>query len=149
QEASGEQGTMASNVAVRRAPWRERVLRVAARSGGLIAGFALIATAILLAVALTSYHRSHSALNTLSGGAPQNLLGPPGAWTADLPLTLFGPIGGGWVPIILVPGIRLVRGRDSGRWPRAALLTLLAMLLAGTTTALFRGGASLALPAGW
>ena len=53
------------------------------------------------------------------------------------------------MPIVLVPGIRLVRGRDSGRWGRAALLTLLTMLLAGTAATLFREGANLALPAGW
>ncbi|HLZ79799.1 MAG TPA: DNA translocase FtsK 4TM domain-containing protein, partial [Sphingomonas sp.] len=110
---------MASKVAVRRAPWREKILRIAARSGGMIAGFALIAAALLLAVALASYHRSDSALNTVAGGVPQNWLATPGAWIADLVLTLFGPIGGGWVPIVLVPGIRLVRGRDSGRWGRA------------------------------
>ncbi len=140
---------MASNVAVRRAPWREKVLRAAARSGGVVAGIALIAAAILMALALISYRRSDSALNTISGGPVQNWIGTPGAWIADLILTLFGPIGGGWVLIVLVPGIRLVRGRDSGRWGRAALLTLLAMLLAGTATTLFREGASLSLPAGW
>ena len=140
---------MASNVAVRRAPWRERVLRAAARSGGVVAGIALIAAAILMALALVSYRRSDSALNTIAGGPVQNWIGTPGAWIADLILTLFGPIGGGWVLIVLVPGIRLVRGRDSGRWGRAALLTLVAMLLVGTAATLLRGGANLFLPAGW
>jgi len=140
---------MASNVAVRRAPWREKLLRVAARSGGMIAGIALILLAVLLVLALVSYRRSDSALNTVAGGPTLNWIGLPGAWASDLLLTLFGPIGGGWVPILLVPGIRLVRGRDSGRWGRAALLTLLAMLLAGTAITLFRENTSLALPAGW
>jgi S-DNA-T family DNA segregation ATPase FtsK/SpoIIIE len=115
----------------------------------MIAGFALIAAAVLLALAMVSYRRSDSALNTVSGSATLNWIGVPGAWAADLMLTLFGPIGGAWVLIVLVPGIRLVRGRDSGRWGKAALLTLLAMLLAGTAAALFRPGASLLLPAGW
>ena len=74
-KASGEQGTMASNVAVRRAPWREKVLRVAARSGGMIAGIALVAAALLMALAMLSYHRADSALNTVSGGAPLNWIG--------------------------------------------------------------------------
>jgi S-DNA-T family DNA segregation ATPase FtsK/SpoIIIE len=140
---------MASSAAMRSAPWREKVLRVMARSGGMIAGLALIAAALLLALAMVSYRRSDSALNTVSGGATLNWIGTPGAWAADLMLTLFGPIGGAWVLIVLVPGIRLVRGRDSGRWGKATLLTLLAMLLAGTAAALFRPGASLLLPAGW
>jgi DNA segregation ATPase FtsK/SpoIIIE, S-DNA-T family len=140
---------MAGSVAVRVAPMREKIARVLARSSGLIAGVALIAAALLLAVALASYHRSDSAINTVSGGATLNLAGPIGAWIADALLTLFGPLAAAWVPIVLLPGIRLVRGRDSGRWGRASLLMLLALILAGTAVALFHEGASLQLPAGW
>ena len=140
---------MASNVAVRGAPWRERIVSAVARSGGIVGGIALIAAAILFAIALASYHRSDPALNTVAGGPPRNWIGGPGAWIADLGLMLFGPAAAGWVPIILVPGVRLLRGRDSGRWGRAALLTLVAMLLAGTAVALFREETSLWLPAGW
>jgi len=140
---------MASNVAVRGAPWRERIVSAVMRSSGIVAGIALILAAILFAVALATYHRSDPALNTVAGGPPLNWIGAPGAWIADLGLTLFGPAAAAWVPIILVPGIRLVRGRDSGRWGRAALLTLLAALLVGTAVALFREETSLWLPAGW
>ena len=140
---------MASNVAVRGAPWRERIVSAVMRSSGIVAGIALILAAILFAVALATYHRSDPALNTVAGGPPLNWIGAPGAWIADLGLTLFGPAAAAWVPIILVPGIRLVRGRDSGRWGRAALLTLMAALLVGTAVALFREETSLWLPAGW
>ncbi len=140
---------MASKVAVRGAPWRERIVSAVARSGGIVAGIALILAAILFAVALATYHRSDSALNTVAGGPPLNWIGAPGAWIADLGLTLFGAAAAAWVPIVFVPGIRLVRGRDSGRWGRAALLTLVAALLVGTAAALFREGTSLLLPAGW
>jgi S-DNA-T family DNA segregation ATPase FtsK/SpoIIIE len=140
---------MASKIAVHGAPWRERIVLAVTRSGGIVAGIALILAALLFAVALATYHRSDPALNTVAGGPPLNWIGGPGAWIADLGLTLFGPAAAAWVPIILVPGIRLVRGRDSGRWGRAALLTLLAALLAGTAVALFREETSLWLPAGW
>jgi S-DNA-T family DNA segregation ATPase FtsK/SpoIIIE len=140
---------MASNMAVRSAPWRERIVSAVTRSGGIVAGVALIAAALLFAVALATYHRSDPALNTVAGGPPLNWIGGPGAWIADLGLTLFGPAAAAWVPIVFVPGLRLIRGRDSGRWGRAALLTLAATLLAGTAVALFREETSLWLPAGW
>jgi len=140
---------MAGSVAVRQAPWREKMAQAIARSGGVIIGLALVVGALLLAVALASYHRSDSALNTVSGGQTLNWIGPVGAWTADALLTLFGPIAAAWVPIVLVPGVRLVRGRGAGGWARAALMTLLALLLAGTAVTLFRESTSLQLPAGW
>jgi DNA segregation ATPase FtsK/SpoIIIE, S-DNA-T family len=141
---------MAASVAMRGgAPWREKIARAFSRSGGIAIGIGLILASILLTLALISYHRADSAINTVSGGAPMNWLGAPGAWVADFLLSTFGPAAGAWVPIILVPGVRLVRGRDSGRWGRAALLTLLALVLAGTAADLQLPGASLKLPAGW
>jgi S-DNA-T family DNA segregation ATPase FtsK/SpoIIIE len=140
---------MAGSVAVRQAPWREKMAQAVARSGGVIIGLALIAGALLLAVALASYHRADSALNTVSGGQTLNWIGSVGAWVSDALLTLFGPLAAAWVPIVLVPGIRLVRGRGAGGWGRAALMTLLALLLAGTAVTLFRESTSLQLPAGW
>ena len=146
---SGELVGMAGSVAVRQAPWREKIAQAIARSSSMIIGLALIAAALLLATALASYHRADSALNTVSGGQTLNWIGPIGAWAADALLTLFGPLAAAWVPIVLVPGIRLVRGRGAGRWGRAALVTLLALLFAGTAVTLFHEGASLQLPAGW
>ncbi|PXA84378.1 cell division protein FtsK [Nostoc sp. 3335mG] len=140
---------MAGSVAVRQAPWREKLAQAITRSSSMIIGAALVVAALLLAVSLASYHRADSALNTVSGGATLNWIGPIGAWSADALLTLFGPLAVAWVPIVLVPGIRLVRGRGAGRWGRASLVTLLALLLAGTAVTLFREGASLQLPAGW
>ncbi|HEY0269432.1 MAG TPA: DNA translocase FtsK 4TM domain-containing protein [Sphingomonas sp.] len=104
---------------------------------------------MLVALALASYGRSDPAINTAAAGPPLNWLGYPGAYASDLLLTLFGPGAGALVPIILVPGIRLARGRTAGRWLRATLLTVLAMALAGTAAALFFSATSLSLPAGW
>ena len=75
---------MASNVAARGAPWRDRLARGLARSGGVAAGVALIAVAILIVLALVSYRRSDPAINTDAGGPAMNWLGQPGAWAADL-----------------------------------------------------------------
>jgi S-DNA-T family DNA segregation ATPase FtsK/SpoIIIE len=140
---------MAGSVAVRAAPWRERVAQGIARSGGMIVGVALVACALLLAIALATYHRSDPAINTASAGPPLNWLGYPGAYAADLLLSLFGPLAGAWVPVMLVPGVRLIRDHGAGRWGRAALTTLLALFFAGTAVTLFHGSTSLQLPAGW
>ncbi|MBA2935511.1 DNA translocase FtsK 4TM domain-containing protein [Sphingomonas sp. CGMCC 1.13654] len=140
---------MAGSVAVRKAPWRDTVAQAIARSSSVIIGVALAVAAVLLAIALASYHRSDSALNTVSGGATLNWIGPIGAWAADALLTLFGPLAIAWVPIVLVPGIRLVRGRGAVGWVKAALVTLLALVFTGTAVTLFHEGASLQLPAGW
>ncbi len=133
-----------------RAPvWRERLTQATARGGGMAWGAALVVAALVLALALASYHRADAALNTAAGGPTLNWMGLPGAWLADLALTLFGAVGIGWVPVILVPGVRMLRGRDSGHWIRAAILTIVAMALAGSAVALFAEGTSLTLPAGW
>ena len=129
--------------------WRDRLGRAAGRSGGMAAGVALIALALGVALGLASYRRIDPAINTAAGGMPLNWLGSPGAIVSDLLLTLFGPAAAALVPIMLVPGVRLVRGRDSGRWGRAGLLTIVAMLLAGSAAALVMDRTSLALPAGW
>ncbi|HEY0315008.1 MAG TPA: DNA translocase FtsK 4TM domain-containing protein, partial [Sphingomonas sp.] len=107
---------MAGGVAINSMPWRMRVTRAAARSSGALAGVGLIAAAILVALALASYGRSDPAINTAAAGPPLNWLGYPGSYASDLLLTLFGPGAGALVPIILVPGVRLARGRTAGRW---------------------------------
>ena len=55
-----------------------------------IAGLALFALAAALAVALASYHPEDAALNVATAGAPENWLGLPGAWAADLLLQTLG-----------------------------------------------------------
>jgi S-DNA-T family DNA segregation ATPase FtsK/SpoIIIE len=70
---------------------RETVKAGAVRGGALIAAIALFLATLLMVLALASYRASDAALNTASGGPVQNLAGVPGAWFADLALTLFGP----------------------------------------------------------
>ena len=54
------------------------------------AGITLMAAAVLVATALGSYHHSDPSFNTASKGVTQNLLGPAGAYTADLLLQVLG-----------------------------------------------------------
>ncbi len=57
-------------------------------------GLALILAAALLAAALASYNPADPSLNRAAAMAPRNLLGLPGAFTADLLLQTFGAASG-------------------------------------------------------
>src|SRR5690606_36568016 len=99
--------------------------------------------------ALASYHPTDAALNTAAAGAAGNWLGAPGAWLADLLLTLFGPPIGLVLPLVLVLGLRLARGVEPGRWGRSLAITLVGIVLIALAASLFVGGAVAGLPGGW
>ena len=128
--------------------WRER-LGGAARRGGTMAGaLGLIAFTLALAFALASYHGTDPSLNTAAEGPARNLLGPPGAWTADVLLSLFGPPVALALVLPLLLALRLWRGAELGRWGRDLGLVTLAIALIGVALATLRGGAVSGLPAG-
>jgi S-DNA-T family DNA segregation ATPase FtsK/SpoIIIE len=131
------------------AQWRDGLKRLVRRSGSFFGGLALCAGVTVTLLALTSYHPSDPSLNTDAAGPVQNWIGAPGAWLADLLLTLLGPPAALLLPLVLVLGIRLVRGADPGRWLRALLVTLLGIALIDVAAGLFAGGAVGGLPAGW
>ena len=85
----------------RRVVLPERLTRFAARRlsefGG--AGLALIGLATILALA--SYDRADPSLNTATADPPANLIGAPGAWTADLLLQSIG-LAGGLVAVVCI-----------------------------------------------
>ena len=129
--------------------WRETVKAGAVRSGALIAAIALFVGTLLMALALASYHPSDAALNTASGGYPDNLVGPPGAWFADIALTLFGPAVALLLPIGPILGMRLWRDLPLGRWGRMLRGAAIGVALMATALAFVSGSSVLALPAGW
>lgn len=129
--------------------WRETVKAGAVRSGALIAAIALFVGTLLMALALASYHPSDPALNTASGGDPANLVGPPGAWFADIALTLFGPAVALLLPIGPILGMRLWRDAPLGRWVRMVRGAAIGVALMASALAFVSGTSVLALPAGW
>jgi S-DNA-T family DNA segregation ATPase FtsK/SpoIIIE len=129
--------------------WRETVKAGAVRSGALIAAIALFVGTLLMALALASYHPSDPALNTASGGSPANLVGPPGAWFADIALTLFGPAVALLLPIGPILGLRLWRDLPSGHWVRMLRGAAIGVALMASALAFVSGSSVLALPAGW
>ena len=129
--------------------WRETVKAGAVRSGALATAAALFVLTVLLALALASYHPGDAALNTASGGPPLNLVGYPGAWFADLALTLFGPAVALLLPVLPVVAARLWRDVPAGRWGRMLLHAALGVALMATALAFVSDASVLALPAGW
>jgi len=131
------------------AQWRAGMRRGARRTGALALGASVGAAALLMLLALISYHPSDPSLNTRAAGPVHNWLGGVGAWTADLLLMLWGPPAGLLLPLILLLGFRIARGAPAGRWLRSLLLTIVGISLLGAAAALLVGGAVNGLPAGW
>ncbi|MDB5716934.1 MAG: cell division protein FtsK, partial [Sphingomonas bacterium] len=129
--------------------WRDSAKRAAVRSGSLAGAAILLAVSLVIGFALASYHGSDPALNTAAAGPTENLLGAPGAWIADLLLTLFGPPAALFLPLFLLLGLRLWRGAPAGRWKRSLVAVSGGIVLIGTALALLRDGAVGSLPAGW
>lgn len=129
--------------------WRETVKAGAARSGALIGAIAIVAAAILVLIALVTYHPGDPSLNTASGGPAENWLGTPGAWTADLLFALFGLPVGLILFTALMIALRLWNDVPVGRWRLMLVAALGGIALMGTTGALIRGSAVHWLPAGY
>ncbi|XHS02243.1 hypothetical protein ACFB49_38540 [Sphingomonas sp. DBB INV C78] len=113
------------------------------------AALGLLALMLMLAFALASYQPTDAALNTAAGGDVRNILGTPGAWVADLLLSLLGPPAALLLPIGIIAGLRLWRGATIGKWKRSLGVCVIGLLLLGIALSLLRGGSVAGLPAGW
>src|SRR6188768_3719912 len=102
---------------------RDGSKRLARRSGSFAAGVAIVALAAFTFFALLSYHQSDPSLNTSAAGPVANWMGGLGAWLSDILLTFLGIPAGLFLPLLLIIGIRLLRGVEPGRWLRNLLVT--------------------------
>ena len=93
-----------------------------------LAGLGLIAAGAAGAVALVTFHAGDPSLNTASGDPVANMLGRPGAVTADLGLQLFGLISGLLPLVALAWGWTLLRRRALGGLALRLLFLLVALL---------------------
>jgi S-DNA-T family DNA segregation ATPase FtsK/SpoIIIE len=128
---------------------RNGLKRGAKRSRSLLGGAALSGGALLALVAMVNYRPSDPSLNTRAAGPVKNWLGSAGAWSSDLFLTLGGPAIALLLAVMLVAGLRLLRGAPAGRWLRSLLIMLAAVAFLATAVSLLIGGAINGLPAGW
>jgi len=129
--------------------WHGSLAGMGRRAGSILAALALIGATIALGFVLASYHVTDPSLNTAAGGPAQNVFGAPGAWIADLALSLFGPVVALVLPLGVVWGLRLWRGHPVGRWGRSLTTAFVAVVLIGIGLALFRDGSVAGLPAGF
>ncbi|MEO7826296.1 MAG: DNA translocase FtsK 4TM domain-containing protein, partial [Allosphingosinicella sp.] len=134
---------------VRLAQWRIGVRNGMRRSWALLIGGAVGGVALLLLLALVSYHSTDPSLNTAAAGPVRNWVGAPGAWFADLLLSLFGPPGALLLPLTALIGIRIAWGAPSTRWLRSLGMTALGLTLVGGAASLLVGEAVNGLPASW
>ena len=129
--------------------WRATMKAGAMRSGAMVAAAALMVATILAALALVSYRPGDAAWNTAAGGVTGNLLGTPGAWFADVALTVFGPAVALLLPVAAIVALRLWRDQPAGEWRRMARGTLIGVVLMAIALGCVAGGAVPALPFGW
>jgi S-DNA-T family DNA segregation ATPase FtsK/SpoIIIE len=129
--------------------WREGAERGARKALRIAAGGALALASLAAAVALASYRPTDPSLNTEAGGPVQNWMGAPGAWTADLLLTLFGPPSALILPLVFLAGLRFALAAPRRRWKRLVPLSLAGVALVGLSAALLFPGAVNGLPGGW
>ena len=128
---------------------RESAHRGALKAFTLAAGAAIALAAIACALALATYRTTDPSLNTDAAGPVRNWLGSPGAWSADLLLTVFGPPAALLLPLLFLIGLRMALAAPRSRWKRSLIWTALGICLIGTAAALLIGGAINGLPAGW
>src|SRR3954469_5947976 len=134
---------------VRLAQWRSGMKRSMRRSWALLIGGALGGFALLALLALLSYSPTDPSLNTAAAGPVRNWVGAPGAWSADLLLSLFGPPAVLLLPLLALIGIRVAAGAERTLWLRSLALTMLGLALVGTGASLLVGDAVNGLPASW
>ncbi|MFB0875630.1 MULTISPECIES: DNA translocase FtsK 4TM domain-containing protein [unclassified Sphingobium] len=141
---------MAVGRTVKRSPeWREMLKRSLIRSGALISALALIAATLFLALALLSYAPSDPSMNTVAGDQISNIMGSPGAWTADFLLWLLGVPVALVLPLMAVTARRLWGDQDMSGWKAQSGKCLLGIALVGIALALFQTEPLVGLPAGW
>jgi len=144
------QAIMASGSMTARMPvWREQARRGAMRGGAMLGALVMIVAVALIALALVSYEPTDASINTAAGGPTRNWAGVPGAWAADLILSVAGPAMALFLPYMLVVGMRIGRGAAAGRWRRSLLLIALGVVFAATALGLAGAGRSVDLPGGW
>lgn len=128
---------------------RDTMKASARRSGAVICGTVLFVATIAIVLALLTYHSQDPSWNTASGAPVRNLLGPVGAWIADLLLATLGLPVVLMAPMGLVVAHRLWLNRPIGNWVRMLRGVTGGVVLMAAALAFFSSDAVLWLVGGW
>ena len=140
---------MASRAQGKRAPdWRTTLKRSLFRLFQLVGAASIFGFSVFLALCLLSYHGSDPSMNTVAGDIVQNIMGRPGAYTADFMLWLLGIPGFLTIPLIAIFARRLWGNDDMSGWQKQMGSCVLGILLVGLALALFSSQTPVGLPAG-
>ncbi|HEY0112293.1 MAG TPA: DNA translocase FtsK 4TM domain-containing protein [Allosphingosinicella sp.] len=131
------------------AQWRTGMKQGMRRTWAMLLGSAILLGALFILVSLASYHTTDPSLNTAAAGPVRNWAGAPGAWIADLLLSLFGPPAGLLLPLLILGGVRIATGGEPTNWGKGLALTAIGLVLLGAGTSLLFGNAVNGLPASW
>lgn len=126
--------------------WRDTMKAGARRSGTLIGGFLVFLGVVILSLALATYTAQDPSLNTAAGGPARNLMGPAGAWIADLLFSLMGAPVWALMPVGLIAANQLWRDQPVAGWGRMLFGATIGGVLCGAALALVPFDSS--LPAG-
>ncbi|EQB31007.1 DNA translocase FtsK [Sphingobium ummariense] len=141
---------MAVSRGAKRTPeWREMLKRSLIRSGALISAIALMLVTLFLALALLSYTPSDPSLMTVAGDGVRNIMGAPGAWTADFLLLLLGVPVALLLPLMAITARRLWGDQDMAGWKGQFGKCVLGIAFIGIALALFQPDPLVGLPSGW
>jgi DNA segregation ATPase FtsK/SpoIIIE, S-DNA-T family len=113
-----------------------------------LGGLALIGVALMLALALATWSVQDPSLSHATNTPMRNLLGMPGAITADLLMQLFGIAAIAFVLPVAIWGWRLISHRVLSREGLRAMFWVIGVVLATATAAALPRGASWPLPVG-
>lgn len=128
--------------------WRSTLKEAVMRSGTILAALAIALAALLYCIALISYHQADPALNTVTGTEAKNWLGTPGAWLADILLSVFGPPALLITPFIMLVAWRLWCVRPHPRWTWRCVQVIFGISLIDIAMAELHHGSFSGLPAG-
>ncbi|MGV7123289.1 DNA translocase FtsK 4TM domain-containing protein [Sphingopyxis sp. 550A] len=132
-----------------KADWRTIFRQSIARSLVIAAAVALAAFTLFLTLAFVTYDSTDAALNTAANGNAANWMGGPGAWFADLGLSIGGAPIILLLPLLGIMAWRLWSGEPQPYWVRQLAYCFAGILFVGLGAELWAPASGSPMPAGW
>ena len=132
-----------------KADWRTIFRQSIARSLVIAAAALLGGFTLFLTIAFLTYDSTDAALNTAANGNAANWMGAPGAWFADLGLSIGGAPVVLLLPLLGIMAWRLWAAEPQPYWLRQLSYSFAGILLVGLGAELWAPASGSPMPAGW